>query len=49
MTEKVFVDSNILVYAHDADSGEKQRIAANVIVQILNAPNSDISSASGTR
>lgn len=28
MTAKVFVDSNILVYAHDADAGPKQRIAA---------------------
>jgi predicted nucleic acid-binding protein len=27
MIEKVFVDSNVLVYAHDADSGDKQRIA----------------------
>jgi predicted nucleic acid-binding protein len=37
MTEKVFVDSNILVYAHDADAGDKQRIAANVIAEILDA------------
>ena len=28
MTVKVFVDSNVLVYAHDADSGTKQKIAA---------------------
>jgi len=28
MTAKVFVDSNILVYAHDADAGPKQKIAA---------------------
>ena len=28
MTAKVFVDSNVLVYAHDADSGTKQKIAA---------------------
>jgi hypothetical protein len=28
MTGKVFVDSNILVYAHDADAGPKQKIAA---------------------
>ena len=28
MTAKVFVDSNILIYAHDADAGPKQRIAA---------------------
>ena len=28
MTEKVFVDSNILIYAHDEDAGDKQRMAA---------------------
>ena len=28
MTAKAFVDSNILVYAHDADAGPKQKIAA---------------------
>lgn len=37
MIEKVFVDSNVLVYAHDADSGDKQRIAANAIAKILDA------------
>jgi predicted nucleic acid-binding protein len=37
MIEKVFVDSNVLVYAHDADSGDKQRIAANAIAEILGA------------
>jgi predicted nucleic acid-binding protein len=28
MTANVFVDSNILIYAHDADAGPKQKIAA---------------------
>ena len=37
MTEKVFVDSNILVYAHDADAGDKQRIAADVVAEILDS------------
>jgi predicted nucleic acid-binding protein len=37
MTERVFVDSNVLVYAHDADAGDKQRIAANAIAKILDA------------
>ena len=37
MIEKVFVDSNVLVYAHDADSGDKQRIAANAIAKIMDA------------
>lgn len=31
MTERSFVDSNILVYAHDAGAGEKQDIAARAI------------------
>ena len=31
MIERVFVDSNVLVYAHDAGAGDKQRIAANTI------------------
>src|ERR1043166_1630740 len=35
MIEKVFVDSNVLVYAHDADSGDKQRIAAEAVAEIL--------------
>jgi len=28
MTGKVFVDSNVLIYAHDGDAGDKQRRAA---------------------
>ena len=28
MTANIFVDSNILVYAHDADAGAKRKIAA---------------------
>ncbi len=31
MTEKVFVDSNILIYAHDKDAGSKQRRAAECL------------------
>jgi predicted nucleic acid-binding protein len=26
---RVFVDSNVLIYAHDADAGSKQRVAAD--------------------
>jgi len=29
MTDKVFVDSNVLVYAHDGDAGIKQQQAAD--------------------
>lgn len=31
MTAKVFVDTNILIYAHDSDAGEKQRRASAVL------------------
>lgn len=28
MKDKVFVDTNILIYAHDKDAGAKHRVAA---------------------
>ena len=31
MSDKTFVDTNILIYAHDADAGDKQRVAARVL------------------
>lgn len=31
MTEKAFVDSNILIYAHNASAGEKHRVAAALL------------------
>ena len=31
MSAKVFVDTNVLVYAHDVDAGPKQRTAENVL------------------
>lgn len=34
MTEKVFVDSNILVYAYDRGSGEKHEFAAALLQQL---------------
>lgn len=34
MIAKTFVDSNILIYAHDADSGSKQRKAADELRQL---------------
>jgi len=37
MTGKVFVDSNVLVYARDADSSDKQRIAVQIVAEILDA------------
>ncbi|OFV91053.1 MAG: hypothetical protein A3G76_11325 [Acidobacteria bacterium RIFCSPLOWO2_12_FULL_65_11] len=34
MTEKVFVDTSVLVYAHDLDAEEKRAIAEHVVRQI---------------
>jgi len=31
MTAKVFVDSNVLIYAHNADAGEKRGLAAALL------------------
>lgn len=33
MAEKIFIDTNILVYAHDRDAGEKQIRAARAVKQ----------------
>jgi predicted nucleic acid-binding protein len=34
MTEKIFVDTNVLVHAHDLDAGEKRAIAEHVVRQL---------------
>ena len=34
MTVKAFVDSNILIYAHNADAGEKHRVAAALLREL---------------
>ena len=31
MSDKVFLDANILVYAHDKDAGEKHSIAVEIV------------------
>lgn len=31
MSDKVFVDTNILIYAHDLDAGEKHQIALKIV------------------
>jgi len=31
MSGKIFVDTNILIYAHDLDSGQKNKISADII------------------
>ncbi len=34
MQDRVFVDTNILVYAHDRDAGAKYEIARRIVVQL---------------
>ncbi len=31
MSDKTFIDTNVLIYAHDVDAGEKHRIAKAVL------------------
>ncbi len=31
MSDKIFLDANILVYAHDKDAGEKHSVAAEIV------------------
>jgi predicted nucleic acid-binding protein len=37
MTVRTFVDSNVLVYAHDADAGERHRPAAGCLSELWSA------------
>lgn len=32
--DKVFVDTNVLVYAYDKDAGEKHLVAANIMKEL---------------
>ena len=34
MTDKVFVDTNILVYAHDMDAGAKHKVAKDLVAKL---------------
>lgn len=34
MTDKAFVDTNVLVYAHDLDAGERHHVAARVVAEL---------------
>jgi predicted nucleic acid-binding protein len=34
MSAKIFVDTNVLVYAHDMDAGPKQRAAEKVLIDL---------------
>ena len=43
MTDKVFVDTNILVYAHDLDAGNKHDQAAEIVSQLWESRNGVLS------
>ena len=43
MIDKVFVDSNILIYAHDLDAGVRQQRAADCLKQLWEARNGRLS------
>ncbi|MCK9461829.1 MAG: PIN domain-containing protein [Proteobacteria bacterium] len=34
MPDKVFVDTNILIYAHDSDAGRKRELASAILVEL---------------
>lgn len=44
MSGKIFVDTNVLVYAHDVDAGDKNRIAAECIAELWETRSGIISS-----
>jgi predicted nucleic acid-binding protein len=43
MSDRTFVDTNILVYAHDADAGEKHATAAKAVAELWESRNGIIS------
>jgi predicted nucleic acid-binding protein len=43
MKDKVFVDTNILVYAHDLDAGSKHDRAAEIVTQLWQSRNGVLS------
>ena len=43
MSDRTFVDTNILVYAHDADAGEKHASAAKAVAELWESRNGLIS------
>jgi predicted nucleic acid-binding protein len=34
--DKIFVDTNVLVYGHDVDSGQKHKIAQDLLIELWN-------------
>jgi len=43
MRGKIFLDTNILTYAHDADSGSKHAIAKNIVKELWEMKNGILS------
>jgi len=43
MRDNIFLDTNILVYAHDLDSGDKHDVAAKIIHQLWESKNGVLS------
>lgn len=43
MSDRIFVDTNILVYAHDADAGEKHAAAAQAVADLWESRNGILS------
>lgn len=43
MSDKIFVDTNILVYAHDLDAGNKHKVAAKAIAELWESKNGTLS------
>ena len=43
MSDRTFVDTNILVYAHDADAGEKHATAAKSVAELWESRNGIVS------
>ena len=43
MRDNIFLDTNILVYAHDLDAGDKHDVAAKVIYQLWESKNGVLS------
>jgi predicted nucleic acid-binding protein len=43
MSDRIFVDTNILVYAHDADAGEKHSTAAQAVADLWELRNGILS------
>jgi predicted nucleic acid-binding protein len=43
MSDRIFVDTNILVYAHDTDAAEKHAIAAQALAELWESRNGIIS------